>query len=476
MAPEQFDGVNNCDIRADIYSFGITIWQCLTSRCPFSGSTIQDFANKHRNEIADEINHPLWPIVSRCLAKSPAERFSSFEELLKALKVICARNGIALPHPPEISDKKFEGEFAKAQSYIALGKHREALKIIEDYTMTYPNHYWGWTEKSRILLEINDNEGSLLASNTALALYPSSSYALNNSGVASNRLGRFEEAVQSLKKAIEVEPKNTGAMLNLSISYNSLKRYGQSILILERAIQISPEKASLWNNLGSAYKLLGNASKSAECYKRALQINPNLAEASDNLEYLKSAQLSAEVLIKSGNLTEAKTLLLDDTIKYNKSVDWHNIGILYLNEQNIVSALECFENVLKLSPKDDFAYKQAIQLCGSLGYWDRALEYAAGWCEFGTDKVTAICTKAQVLFWSGKRDTAISYIKRFAFTSKNIGAYYYILAILLEQNGEYSEALHAANHNLAIVQSCTPAGGNIDDSVILIKRLKARIL
>ena len=43
MAPEQFRDAKAADVRADIYSFGVVLFQMLTTELPFKGDTVAKF-------------------------------------------------------------------------------------------------------------------------------------------------------------------------------------------------------------------------------------------------------------------------------------------------------------------------------------------------------------------------------------------------------------------------------------------------
>jgi serine/threonine protein kinase len=102
MAPEQFRDPRSVDVRADLYSFGVVLFEMITGRLPFQGRSIEALSHQHSLHqpgsvvpvIAarySKVARPVDAIVQRCLAKDPADRFRSVTELRQALKPVLAR-------------------------------------------------------------------------------------------------------------------------------------------------------------------------------------------------------------------------------------------------------------------------------------------------------------------------------------------------------------------------------------------------
>ena len=102
MAPEQFRDAKAVDIRADIYAFGIVLFQLLTGKLPFHGKTIARFDRAHERYVPPSVV-PSIPrkyareagaidaVVQRCLSKDADDRFATMNDLRKALTAILRR-------------------------------------------------------------------------------------------------------------------------------------------------------------------------------------------------------------------------------------------------------------------------------------------------------------------------------------------------------------------------------------------------
>src|SRR6266540_3115637 len=91
MSPEQAKA-QALDGRSDIYSLGVVAYQCLTGTVPFDGEDSFSIGYKH---IMEELPTPpletpdqrtLFELIRKMMAKLPADRFQTADELVQALE------------------------------------------------------------------------------------------------------------------------------------------------------------------------------------------------------------------------------------------------------------------------------------------------------------------------------------------------------------------------------------------------------
>ena len=102
MSPEQHLDAESCDIRSDIYSLGVTLYQLAAGRLPFETQTRAELRHMHLaveplvpSTYAPNIPIDFDYIVMRCIQKRPEDRYQTPSELLADLEAFLA--GAPLP-------------------------------------------------------------------------------------------------------------------------------------------------------------------------------------------------------------------------------------------------------------------------------------------------------------------------------------------------------------------------------------------
>jgi len=104
MAPEQAAADPHLDHRVDLYAVGVLGYELLTGRPPFTGLTPQETLAAHLTRQPDPVDKQrpgvsptLSQVLTKCLAKRPADRWQTAEELLAQLEPLATPSGGTTP-------------------------------------------------------------------------------------------------------------------------------------------------------------------------------------------------------------------------------------------------------------------------------------------------------------------------------------------------------------------------------------------
>ncbi|MFE7134370.1 serine/threonine-protein kinase [Streptomyces sp. NPDC057638] len=95
VAPESAEGRPQTS-AVDIYGAGILLYELVTGRPPFAGSTALEVLQRHLSEEPRRpttVPEPLWTVIERCLRKEPGERPSA-ANLARGLRTVAAGIGV----------------------------------------------------------------------------------------------------------------------------------------------------------------------------------------------------------------------------------------------------------------------------------------------------------------------------------------------------------------------------------------------
>jgi tetratricopeptide (TPR) repeat protein len=118
--------------------------------------------------------------------------------------------------------------------------------------------------------------------------FPGRSGVHKNLGNTLAGVGRYEEAVLQLKKAIDLSPERTELYQNLGNILGKLGRYGEAVSYLEVALESDRNNMALYRALGICYASMGRGEEAGRYLNTYLKSRPEDArkihEIMDSLE------------------------------------------------------------------------------------------------------------------------------------------------------------------------------------------------
>ena len=105
-------------------------------------------------------------------------------------------------------------------------------------------------------------------------------------GVCLKELGRYEEAIPVLERAVELDSSESGIFNLLGFCFYKTARHARAVDCFERAIELDPRSAIDYANLATNLKELGRTEEAIALYRKALSLDPNIGFARANLQKL----------------------------------------------------------------------------------------------------------------------------------------------------------------------------------------------
>jgi serine/threonine protein kinase len=93
MSPEQMKAARDIDVRTDIWSLGVCLYELVSAHVPFDSAAVPVLCAMVLKDpptplpsVRPDVPPQLWAIVQKCLMKDPAHRFATISELAAALE------------------------------------------------------------------------------------------------------------------------------------------------------------------------------------------------------------------------------------------------------------------------------------------------------------------------------------------------------------------------------------------------------
>ncbi len=350
MAPEQFTDFANVKPTADIYSFGIMLYEMLTGKRPFKGKKPEDFYYQHLKvtpldpaSVRREVGLELSDLVMRCMAKKAGQRPQDFTTLEAELAAMLKKE--FGEEVPEVAAEELEAweVVNKGAALSNLGRSKEALEYFDRAVKILPTFDAAWLNKGVVLAKARKQDEALECFAKAIEINPKSADAWYNRGTAFQSKKSLEKALESYQQATSLNPLFESAWLNMGVVLRRLKRIPDALEAYEHILSMNLQSAVTWFNRGFALSQVARFREALESYDKALAINP---------QYLEVWLNRGVVLRKSNRLIEALACY-DKALKIHpRHPDaWYNKGVVLLKMGQKRESKNAFQKAAALDPK-----------------------------------------------------------------------------------------------------------------------------
>jgi tetratricopeptide (TPR) repeat protein len=333
MAPEQVEQ-RPVDSRTDLFSLGAVLYELLTGRRAFGGTTaletLLSVLKDHppapstlRRELTDRHD----ALCQRLLAKDPSERFQSAHEVVGAIRLLLDETS-GISHSA-LQPPRSGWRWRSPTTLVIVGLlivmvvaawlwNRSALP-------TVPGEAQGWYDRGTEAIR----EGAYITGQTALEqaikLYPQHALAYARLAEADAELGAERSAQQRLVRVAslvsdesrlpEIERLRLSAVRSLV-----LRDVDRAVSVYREIVARHPDEPGAWLDLGRAQETAGLRSDAKASYEQAVAHDSQYAAAYVRLGYVQGLESNraaalaafgrAEQLYRAASDSEGETEVL----------------------------------------------------------------------------------------------------------------------------------------------------------------------
>jgi len=141
---------------------------------------------------------------------------------------------------------------------------------------------FGWYLLAIARERAGDFAGSVRCYESALALIPDHAEVANDLGRLAYRMGMKETAEKLFLHYVRAHPEATEALNNLACAIRDQGRFADAIEVIRPALNAAPEDFLLWNTLGTVLSEEGDPAAATTFFDEALRLNPDFSKARYN--------------------------------------------------------------------------------------------------------------------------------------------------------------------------------------------------
>lgn len=178
-------------------------------------------------------------------------------------------------------------QFSKEGNILARQKYQESIALEPGYASayarlagTYLQEAWlGWSESPE-----QSGAMAMQYAQKCVALDESLSYAHAALGIIHLVLRQWDKAIEESEIAVSLSPNSADSVVLLAITYRTVGRVEEALSMLEKAMRLNPMPPNWYlHEFGSCYRLMGRYEEAIAVFKRVLNRSPDYLNSRLNL-------------------------------------------------------------------------------------------------------------------------------------------------------------------------------------------------
>ena len=168
---------------------------------------------------------------------------------------------------------------------------------------------------------VNDLDSAAYHFKEVTRLDPLRPGAYINLGAVYNRLGEYEEAVQTLRRGIQLDPHRGEGYYNLGLVYKNMGQPNLAVQAYVEATRVDSRSVDAHYNLANLYLETGRFKQAVSHYKHALQLRPHWDKALNGISQAEAAMAAQEPAAPAAVETKPVAALTPESEELQRNID-----------------------------------------------------------------------------------------------------------------------------------------------------------
>lgn len=192
---------------------------------------------------------------------------------------------------------------------------------------------------------------------------------------ASFERGDYEQALQTVREAVEANPTDPELRNNLGVLLASGNNVEGAVAQFREALRLKPDYTHVYGNLAYALMTLGRAQEALTVYREALEIRPDWPTVQNNLAWMLATHPDAS--IRDGAEAVRLAEALCESTNYSQPVPLDTLAASYAEAGNMDRAVYMAELAVSLAMSEG-QHDLALEIRNRLEFYRNGQSYQAG--------------------------------------------------------------------------------------------------
>lgn len=226
--------------------------------------------------------------------------------------------------------------------HLQQGNAARAAELIERALALNPDNPVYYGNLANALHSLGRDDEALVWLDRAVVRFPRHAETHYNRGIVQAAMKSADAAIASFAEATRLDPKNAAAFYNLGNAYLFKEEFVAAAQAYEQATQLRPKYVKAWYNLGKSWREQGQDEPAVAAFSRALALDPAYAKAYYNRgNALQSLKRHAEAVADYDRCI---------ALQPNDDVALVNKGNALLSQHDFVSAVDAYDRAISVKP------------------------------------------------------------------------------------------------------------------------------